>query len=172
MIKIETRGVERSYMSTNNSQLDIAINYLEESYAFFSESIHSVDRSTRSHRFSNSTIDFDIKRLDGYMIELGHAFFVRLEGAIEAAVHRSEIRGTDLVPYLKESGEWSDFEVAGLESMRSLRNILHHADGDPDSYQRKTPGYVHETGKRPQFFPEHMASWFTLARKIAKHLND
>ncbi len=101
-------------------------------------------------------------------VELGWAFFLRLEANLEAFVARLglPVKGPyGILDHLVTSGvEITDDYRNGLREYRELRNILHHVDGDP-SLLRKAPEFVlisqqHE----PHLLERHIERFYELFR--------
>lgn len=101
-------------------------------------------------------------------VELGWAFFVRMDAVLEYFLEASGQRtsGTALFDALSKGGELSADELEGAKRYRDLRNALHHDDGQPDPTKRKTLTVT--PGNEPHLLPEHMAEWNALFLRIAE----
>lgn len=79
-------------------------------------------------------------------VELGWAFFTRMEACLESLIHDLKIpisKKMSLLDYLKERGcPLSPKQEEGLKVYREIRNTLHHADGQPSKLKRTKPVHL------------------------------
>ncbi len=107
-------------------------------------------------------------------VELGWAFYTRLEACLETLLHRLEIKLTRNKSLLdlcsQKDVALSLTDKQGLNVYRELRNVLHHADGDPANYSRDLRHLKVEDGKEPRLHREHIENFYKLFRKVGTAL--
>ena len=114
---------------------------------------------------------------ESMVIELGWAFYCRMEACLETYVTKLGIRvgKSGMAAYLKEQGLWQSLtgaEQEGVRQYRDLRNILHHGDGEP-CWLRNQPKCVQvPEGKEPHLLHEHMRDFRRLFKTLATLLKD
>jgi len=116
------------------------LSHIWVAYAFFEEQIHR--GVALPHRVGS--IEFPQEaHIRSVEIELGWAFFARLEACLETHLHRIGVdaRGNEgLLNALERRGiAIPDHYRAGLEAYRAIRNALHHGDGDPHVIRNPGP---------------------------------
>lgn len=93
------------------------------------------------------------------LIELGWAFFCRYEAVLEKYIKEKGIKlskNKSLIDWLSEKNVSIPSEYAeGLERYRTIRNILHHDDGDAASLDEEDHEEVH-------LLPGHMEKFYEL----------
>ncbi|MBN2130384.1 MAG: hypothetical protein JW741_12850 [Sedimentisphaerales bacterium] len=99
-------------------------------------------------------------------VELGWAFFTRLEAILEAFISRLGIRlrrDYGLLDYLVERGvDIPDDFAEGLRCYREIRNTLHHGDGDASLLRRQPQFLSLEPGCEPHLMPQHVHRFHQL----------
>ncbi len=107
-------------------------------------------------------------------IELGWAFFVRLEATLEAYVSRLGLKlrhDYSISEHLVKSGrEIPERFAGGLRGYRELRNTLHHGDGDATLLNRLPQFLDVPAGCEPQLFREHIEKFNELFRWLGEEL--
>lgn len=102
-------------------------------------------------------------------VELGWAFFTRMDACLEALAHELKVPsgGTGILAHLEKNGcSLSDHEKQGLSVYREIRNTLHHGDGNPD-YLSKKPKYLKiDKGGEPHILEEHMRTFYELFKMV------
>ncbi len=97
----------------------------------------------RSIRIGSTMFKRPIQALS-MRVELGWAFFTRMDACLETLAHKLNIQsgGTGILEHLEKKGcPLSDHEKQGLSVYREIRNTLHHGDGNP-GYLIKKPNHL------------------------------
>lgn len=99
-------------------------------------------------------------------IELGWAFFTRLEAILEVFTKKLNIKLSkkmSLLDYLKKHNVVTpnDF-IKGLEVYREIRNTLHHGDGDVSLLKNKAKHLKGSPGKEIHLLPDHIKNFHEL----------
>ncbi|HVV48883.1 MAG TPA: hypothetical protein VHO06_04430 [Polyangia bacterium] len=159
-------------MNANDAKRDFdqSIEHVIASYRFFLQAIPTeamfASGSVHVGQFSFSRYS----QAEAMVVELGWAFFIRLEGCLEALVHRLGIKGADVPGKITAAGELSADELRGYQAARDLRNIYHHGDGDW-TLLSKVPTEVRPAAdSEPHLLPEHLERFYALFKKIAQSL--
>ena len=101
------------------------------------------------------------------LVELGWAFFVRLEAVLEnfcSACGQGVARDA-LIASMEASGKFSNHELEGLAQYRDLRNSLHHDDGQPDP---KRKNLAVSPGNELRLLPSELQVWHDLFLKVGE----
>lgn len=142
-------------------------------YAFFEEQIPR--GVVLPHRAGS--IEFQREsQIRSVEVELGWAFFTRLEACLETHLHRIKVdaRGNDgLVNALEARGvPIPDDYRKGLTAYRAIRNALHHGDGDPRLIRNPGPladGIDH--GNEVHLLRDQVKAFYDLFRWVAEQLD-
>lgn len=150
----------------SSSELKAALNYALAVYKFciaqLPEEVAFSGGSVRVGRFEFQSLS----QRQGYEIELGWAFFVRMEAALEAHVNRLGIDGKNVPEIVSKSADLSPVEKTGYATARNLRNILHHGDGDPRLLKAKPREVKVTQGNEPHIFHRQIESFCTLFESV------
>lgn len=107
-------------------------------------------------------------QVEGYIIELGWAFFVRMEAALEAHANRLGIEGKYIPNIVSDASCLTKSEKEAYTVARELRNILHHGDGDP-SLLKNVPLKVEVIeAHEPHLLPSHIENFSVLFEKVGE----
>ncbi len=107
------------------------------------------------------------------LVEMGWAFFTRMEACLEAFLHKNKIHLTqkkELLDYLEKDLNISlnNDQKNGLRRYRELRNCLHHGDGDASLLNRK-PQFLDKTGNtEPHLFENHVRNYYELFSNVGQ----
>ena len=131
------------------------IDWLEASYEWFQGSLpQEADFGDELPSTGEVTIS-DFRTAQGFQIELGHAYLVRLQAQIEgfakALGWQTSGKGVNATNIFRELGARlsSDGEKEGLSGLRELRNE-----------------FGHNLSSEKHVLPTHMRNYFQLARKL------
>lgn len=116
-----------------------------------------------SVEFENQT------HLEGYKVELGWAFFVRIEAVLEAHINRLNIK--NVLNVIKNCPSLSQVDKNQYAAARELRNILHDGDGDHHLLRKPPERFNTSEVHEPSVLPEDMHAYAELFLKIAKVLD-
>jgi hypothetical protein len=144
---------------------DDAVSHTYMAYRFFRTCVPRSDA-----RFPLRIGNFEFLRpsqAESMAVELGWAFFTRLEAAFEALTLRLDLDAKSAVDRLRWSGNFSEEELRGLSCARELRNILHHGDGDASLLRNQPREVKPEVGHEPHLDEDHMDRFVALFRKAA-----
>ena len=104
------------------------------------------------------------------LVELGWAFFCRMDAALEALIGNLGIPGKDVLTRLSRCG-FSSEDLERYGEARELRHIIHHGDGDP-ALLRSAPAHVHVApGKQPHLYPQHIERLYEVYLKAGNCLS-
>jgi hypothetical protein len=106
-------------------------------------------------------------------VELGWAFFTRMDACLETLAHELNIQsgGTRTLQYLEDNGcTLSDHEKQGLSVYREIRNALHHGDGNPEYLKNHPKTLIVNNGIEPHLFEEQMNMFYDLFKKVGEFL--
>lgn len=106
-------------------------------------------------------------------VELGWAFFTRMDACLETLAHELKIKSgeTGILEYLEKNGcILSDHEKKGLSVYREIRNTLHHGDGDPEYLNKPPTTLTVDNGNEPHLFEEQMNMFYELFKKVGELL--
>lgn len=141
----------------------MALEYAWTAYFFYYNCISNplIRNQVSDVRFEKNS------QIDSMIIELGWAFFVRMEAPLEVLIKKLDAKKVnDLLGVDKFNSD----ERNGLDLYREIRNTLHHGDGDP-ALLRKQPCHLRvEWGKEPHLMYEHMKNFYELFKKIGLKL--
>ena len=124
--------------------------------------------------FTNGMVQigqFEFQRfsqVEGYIVELGWAFFVRMEATLEAHINRLEIKGKDIADIVSKATCLTQSEKEGYAVARELRNILHHGDGDPQLLKSAPLKVEIIASHEPHILPFHIENFSVLFAKVGK----
>jgi hypothetical protein len=142
-------------------------------YAFFEEQIPR--RVVLPHRVG--TVEFQREsQVRSVEVELGWAFFTRLEACLETHLHRIGVdaRGNEgLVNALEGRGvAIPDHYRGGMEAYRAIRNALHHGDGDPHVIRNPGPlAHGIDRGNEIHLLRDQVEAFYGLFRWVAEQLD-
>lgn len=106
-------------------------------------------------------------------VELGWAFFTRMDACLETLTHELKIQsgGTGILQYLENNGcALSDHEKKGLSVYREIRNTLHHGDGNPEYLKNPPKTLAVDSSIEPHLFEEEMHMFYELFKKVGEFL--
>ena len=157
--------------SSSLEELEKAVNYTHTTYHFFLDLLSRKDAFANGERVCVGKFTFqESSQAHGMMVELGWAFFTRLEAALEAHVNRLSLAGKDVPKIVSESNELSSSEKEGYEIAREIRNILHHGDGDGALLKNKPKHVTSPDGQEPQMYPQDIDDFKALFLKVGRVL--
>ncbi len=147
---------------------DQAVDHIQAAYRFFVACLPRQERFTQGRPVRIGRFEFqELSQAESMEVELGWAFFTRLEGAYEALTLRLGLTPKTAGDKLRDSGKFTEAELEGLVVARELRNILHHGDGDASLLKNQPTKVAQEQGREPQLRQEHMDQFVKLFKKAA-----
>lgn len=160
-------------MKTEAERFVNDIDHIWVAYSFFEQAIPDVTEDNLPLRCGQ--LEFrHTSQIESVRVELGWAFFTRLEACLESLLHRVNIELTkkkSLLAVCKSYGLiLSDHEERGLRSYRELRNVLHHADGNPATYDRELCEIVAIDGQEPHLYKTEVKGFYDLFKKVGTFL--
>jgi hypothetical protein len=114
---------------------------------------------------------------ESMQIELGWAFFTRLEAVLEAFTIKLGIKekgkSLDILDYLKRHNVTipSDFD-RGLKEYREIRNTLHHGDGDVSLLNKPAKYIKIPDGEEIHLTPDHIKNFYELLKWLGDVLSN
>ena len=107
-------------------------------------------------------------------VELGWAFFTRMEACLEALLHSLNVKlnkKQGLLEYLQAQGiELSEDQKDGLGVYREIRNVLHHGDGDLSHLNKASVNLKIDSGYEPHLLEEQIGLFYELFRDVGNLL--
>jgi hypothetical protein len=101
-----------------------------------------------------------------YANELGWAFFVRIEAALDALANRLGINKRQLFAIVQNANELNENEKQEFYAALELRNILHHGDGDHQLLRNDVQFYAAVDGEEPRINAEYLYKCVDLFLKV------
>ena len=162
---------EKIDSSKAKKEFDTSVELIRASYRFFCSRLPQSKQFTPGRPLRIGDFEFASKRqAHAMLVELGWAFFMRLDAAFDAFISRLKLDKKKAMEILHFDSGFNENEKKGFNEARDLRNILQHGDGDADLLSRP-PKYVnHEPGNEPQLDPEHIEQFIVLFEKAANVL--
>ena len=130
-------------------QFELAIAHSIAAYHFAIDCIPTEARFTSGESVREGRFEFKTAaQAESIVIELGWAFFARVEAALEAYAARLGFRnnkGDVDIQAVRNVLRSNEELLHGYNVARRIRNTLHHGDGDP-SLLRNSPKHLKVSG--------------------------